>query len=43
MSPHEQLKAVYKDSKTWAAKVNKMTEAQIIAILIRFKAEGKIK
>lgn len=41
MLPRERLKAVYKTSKRWAAKVDKMTEKQVIAVLIRFISQGK--
>lgn len=36
----ERLKAAYK-TKSWAAKVNKMTDAQVIAVLKRLISEGK--
>lgn len=35
------LRGLYGDS--WKARVDKMSEAQIIAIYFKFKKEGKIK
>lgn len=37
-----QIKQVYPHSDSWAAKVDKMSEAQVKAIHIRFKAESKL-
>ena len=37
MTAREQLKSIYAKSKRWAAKVDKMTDAQVIAVLIRMK------
>jgi hypothetical protein len=42
MNIREQLKAVYYNSKTWYAKVNRMSDAQVIAIYYKFKKEGKV-
>jgi len=41
MSEREQLKGVYKNP-TWANKVDKMSEDQVIAIYLRLKAQGKL-
>lgn len=41
MSIREQLKGVY-PGKTWAQKVDKMTETQVYAIYARLKRQGKI-
>ena len=38
----EAIKKVYPDSPTWASKVDKMPDNQIVAIYIRFKSEGKL-
>lgn len=38
----EQLKKQY-PSKTWAAKLDKMSDSQVIAILLRLKLQGKLK
>lgn len=35
------VKDVYK-SKTWNAKIDKMSDGQVFAIYIRLKAQGKI-
>ena len=40
-NPREELKRVY-PSKKWAAKVDKMTESQVVAVYMRLKAQGKI-
>ena len=37
----EALMGLYGDS--WKAKVKKMSEAQVIALYLKFKREGKIK
>ncbi len=45
MSDHKEREAVknaYPKSKTWAHKVDKMPEAQVIALYNRFRAEGKL-
>jgi hypothetical protein len=41
-SKREQLKTAY-SGKKWAEKVNKMTDAQVTAVYLRLKAQGKIK
>lgn len=41
MSERELLKTVYK-SKSWAKKVDEMSDAQVIAIYQRLKAQGKL-
>jgi hypothetical protein len=41
MTEREQLKGVYKN-KTWAKKVDEMSDAQVIAIYKRLKAQGKL-
>lgn len=38
----EAIRAVYKQSESWHAKCDKMSDAQVIAIYLRFKAEGKL-
>jgi hypothetical protein len=38
----ELVKKAYPHSKAWASKVNNMPEAQVTAIFIRLKREGKI-
>lgn len=35
------LRAAYK-SQTWKDKVDKMSDAQVVAIYLRFKAQGKL-
>jgi hypothetical protein len=35
------LRGLYGDA--WKAKVDKMSDAQIVAIYLKFKSEGKIK
>lgn len=42
MTPREQLKMMY-PSYQWRNKVSKMTDAQVTAIYLRMKKEGKIK
>lgn len=37
----EQLKKVY-PSKTWARKVDKMTDDQVVAIYLRLKSQNKL-
>lgn len=37
----EALKSAY-SGKKWAAKVNKMSEAQVIATYLRLKGQGKV-
>jgi hypothetical protein len=37
-----ELKKAYPGSTTWTAKVNNMSEAQLLAVYLRFKKEGKI-
>lgn len=37
----EALKLVYRGQK-WVDKVNKMTDAQVVAIYMRFKAQHKL-
>jgi hypothetical protein len=39
----EKIKKAYPASKTWAAKVDKMSEGQLIAVLLKFKQNGLIK
>lgn len=39
----ELVKAVYKNSPTWAKKVDAMSDAQLTAIYMRFKLKGLIK
>ena len=43
INEREEIKKVYPNSKTWYAKVDKMSPAQVTAIYIRFKAEGKLR
>lgn len=38
----ELIKKAYPHSKTWPLTVDKMSERQVVAILLRFKREGKI-
>jgi hypothetical protein len=38
----EELKKVYPKSESWAHKVNEMSPAQVAAIYIRFRNEGKL-
>lgn len=38
----ETIKQAYPASKTWASKVSKMPEAQVVAIYFKLKREGKI-
>jgi hypothetical protein len=38
----EELKKAYPNSHTWAGKVNKMSEAQVIAIYSRLKSVRKL-
>lgn len=37
----EALKSVY-NSDTWAKKVNKMSDSQVIAVYLRLKSQGKL-
>jgi hypothetical protein len=39
----EKLKKAYPASKTWAAKVDRMSEPQLVAILLKFKQNGLIR
>jgi len=41
MSQRELVKSVY-PSKTWAAKVDKMSDAQVHAVFLKFKQTGKL-
>lgn len=41
MVERERLKAVYKTSKKWAAKVDAMKDSQVIAVLKSFISQGK--
>lgn len=36
------IREVYRHSASWKDKVDKMSTAQVIAIYLRFKREGKI-
>ena len=36
------LKAYYKNSRSWSQKVDKMSEAQTLAIFRRWQNEGKV-
>jgi len=36
------IKKVYNSSASWAEKVSKMSDAQVTAIYLRFKAQGKL-
>lgn len=38
----EKIKSVYPKSEKWAKKVDKMTDSQVVAILMRFKLDGKL-
>ncbi len=38
----EELKKVYPGQR-WADKVNKMSDEQVVAIYIKFKAQGKLR
>lgn len=38
----EEIKKAYPKSKNWHARVDKMSEQQVIAIYIRMKAQGKL-
>lgn len=38
----EQIKKVYSGSSSWSARVDKMSDSQVVAIYLRFKAEGKL-
>lgn len=38
----EEIKKVYPKSPTWAEKVNKMSDEQVIAIYKKFLAQGKL-
>jgi hypothetical protein len=40
-SERQALKSLY--GKQWAARVDKMSDQQVIAIYLKFKSEGKIK
>lgn len=42
MKERELLKAVYKKSKTWATRVNNMTDAQVLAIYFKFRNQNKV-
>lgn len=38
----EAVKSAYNKSKKWAIKVDKMTDAQVVAVYLRLHREGKI-
>lgn len=38
----EELKKLYPKSDSWRAKVDKMSSAQVTAIYLKFKREGKL-
>lgn len=38
----EALKNVYPKSPGWAAKVDKMSDVQVVAIYSKFRAQGKL-
>lgn len=42
ISKRELIKQAYPHSTKWLAKVDKMSEGQVIAIFFRLKREGKI-
>jgi hypothetical protein len=42
MSQRELLKSVYPTSKKWASRVDKMSDGQVSAILIKMRNEGKV-
>jgi len=42
-SQRNELIAAYPQSTGWAARVQSMTDAQVFAIYLRLKKEGKIK
>jgi hypothetical protein len=42
ISKRELIKQAYPHSKTWASKVDQMSEKQVIAIFFRLKQQGKL-
>lgn len=38
----EAVKSAYPNSKSWASKVDNMSDTQVTAIYLRFKSENKI-
>lgn len=38
----EAIRAVYKNSPSWQEKVTKMSDRQVTAIYLKFKAQGKL-
>ncbi len=41
IAERERLKAVY-PSKTWAQKVDKMSDSQVVAVYLRLKRQNKL-
>ena len=42
INKREQLKAAYDHSPTWVAKVNKMSDQQVVAVYFRLKKTNRI-
>lgn len=42
ISKREQIKQAYPHSKTWPAKVDRMTDSQVVAIFFKLKNQGKL-
>ncbi|QEQ93917.1 hypothetical protein SEA_KARDASHIAN_52 [Streptomyces phage Kardashian] len=42
ISTRELIKQAYPHSKTWSARVDKMSDGQVAAIFFRLKREGKL-
>lgn len=42
MTTREQVKSVYPRSKKWHDKVDHMSEDQVVAVYMRFRAIGKL-
>lgn len=42
VNEREEVRKVYKNSPSWQEKVTRMSEAQVIALYNKFKAQGKL-
>lgn len=42
MVERERLKAIYGKSKKWIAKVDRMTDTQVIAVFMKLLGKGKV-
>lgn len=42
VNKREELKKAYPNSKSWWARVDKMSESQVVAIYLKLKRQGKV-